>query len=276
MINIILEKEETMTDSNEILLEQNEGVAIITLNRPERFNSFTTSMYREFPRILDQLKRDDEVKAVILTGAGKGFCAGSDVSDRLGKRLKEGGEGSRFETLQRVGAIALNIADFDKPIIGAINGTAVGAGLSLTLLCDIRLASEKARFGAVWLNVGLVPDVGATYSLPRIVGKEKAMALILSREVIGAEEALKIGLVSKVFPHDQLMKEAKKLAKSITSAPSVAVELTKRALQRSLDNDLRTQLDYESYAQNICRQTEDHKEGIRAFAEKRKPVFIGK
>lgn len=265
-----------MTDSNEILLEQNEGVAIITLNRPERFNSFTTSMYREFPRILDQLKRDDEVKAVILTGAGKGFCAGSDVSDRLGKRLKEGGEGSRFETLQRVGAIALNIADFDKPIIGAINGTAVGAGLSLTLLCDIRLASEKARFGAVWLNVGLVPDVGATYSLPRIVGKEKAMALILSREVIGAEEALKIGLVSKVFPHDQLMEEAKKLAKSITSAPSVAVELTKRALQRSLDNDLRTQLDYESYAQNICRQTEDHKEGIRAFAEKRKPVFIGK
>ena len=264
-----------MMDSTEILLEKNEGVAVITLNRPERFNSFTTSMYREFPRILDQLRRDDEVKAVILTGAGKGFCAGSDVSDRLGKRLKEGGEGSRFENLQRVGEMALNITDFDKPIIGAVNGTAVGAGLSLALLCDIRLASEKARFGAVWLNVGLIPDVGVTYSLPRIVGKEKAMALILSREIIGADEALKIGLVSKVFPHEQLMDEARNLARSIATGPSVAVELTERALQRSLDNDLRTQLDYESYAQNICRQTEDHKEGIRAFAEKRKPVFIG-
>lgn len=261
---------------NEILLGKSEGVAIITLNRPERFNSFTTNMYREFPRILDQLRRDDEVKAVILTGAGNGFCAGSDVSDRLGKRLKEGGEESRFENLQRVGAIALDITDFDKPIIGAVNGTAVGAGLSLALLCDIRLASKKARFGAVWLNVGLIPDVGATYSLPRIVGKEKAMALILSREIIGADEALKIGLVSKVFPHDQLMDEARNLARSIATGPSVAVELTKRGLQRSLENDLKTQLDYETYAQNICRQTEDHKEGIRAFAEKRKPAFVGR
>ena len=261
---------------NEILLEKKEGVAVVTLNRPERFNSFTTSMYREFPRIVDQLRRDDEVKAVILTGAGKGFCAGSDVSDRLGKRLEKGGEESRFENLQQVGAMALDIADFDKPIIGAINGAAVGAGLSLALLCDIRLASEKARFGAVWLTVGLIPDVGATYSLPRIVGSEKALELILTREIVGADEALKIGLVSKVFPHAQLMDEARKLAGSIAAGPSVAVELTKRGLQRSLENDLKTQLDYETYAQNICRQTEDHKEGIRAFTEKRKPTFVGR
>lgn len=261
---------------NEILLEKKEGVAVVTLNRPERFNSFTTSMYREFPQIVDQLRRDDEVKAVILTGAGKGFCAGSDVSDRLGKRLEKGGEESRFENLQQVGAMALDIADFDKPIIGAINGAAVGAGLSLALLCDIRLASEKARFGAVWLTVGLIADVGATYYLPRIVGREKALELILTREIVGADEALKIGLVSKVFPHAQLMDEARKLAGSIAAGPSVAVELTKRGLQRSLENDLKTQLDYETYAQNICRQTEDHKEGIRAFAEKRKPAFVGR
>jgi 2-(1,2-epoxy-1,2-dihydrophenyl)acetyl-CoA isomerase len=261
---------------NEILLEKIEGVAVVTLNRPERFNSFTTSMYREFPQIVDQLRRDDEVKAVILTGAGKGFCAGSDVSDRLGKRLEKGGEESRFENLQQVGAMALDIADFDKPIIGAINGAAVGAGLSLALLCDIRLASEKARFGAVWLTVGLIADVGATYYLPRIVGREKALELILTREIVGADEALKIGLVSKVFPHAQLMDGARNLARSIATGPSVAVELTKRALQRSLDNDLKTQLDYETYAQNICRQTEDHKEGIRAFAEKRKPAFVGR
>jgi len=261
---------------NEILLEKDGGIAVITLNRPERFNSFTTSMYREFPRIIDQLRRDDEVKAVILTGAGKGFCAGSDVSDRLGKRLEEGGEKSRFENLQQVGAMTLDIADFDKPIIGAINGAAVGAGLSLALLCDIRLASEKARFGAVWLTVGLIPDLGSTYTLPRIIGKEKALELMLSREILKADEALKIGLVSKVFPHDQLMDEARMLAGSIAAGPSVAVELTKRALQRSLENNLKTQLDYETYAQNICRQTEDHREGIRAFEEKRKPEFKGR
>jgi len=263
-------------NTEEILLEKREGIAVITLNRPERFNSFTTSMYREFPRIVDQLKRDDEVKAVILTGAGKGFCAGSDVSDRLGKRLEEGGEESRFENLQQVGAMALDIADFDKPLIGAINGAAVGAGLSLALLCDIRLASEKALFGAVWLSVGLVPDVGATYYLPRIVGREKAMELMLSRDIIGADEALKIGLVRKVVAPDQLMMSARELAAKIASGPAVAIELTRRGLQRSLDNDLKTQLDYETYAQNICRQTEDHKEGIRAFKEKRKPVFKGR
>ena len=260
---------------NEILLEKEGGIAVITLNRPDRFNSFTTSMYREFPRIVDQLRRDDEVKAVILTGAGKGFCAGSDVSDRLGKRLEKGGEESRFENLQQVGAMVLDIADFDKPIIGAINGVAVGSGFSLALLCDIRLASEKARFGAVWLTVGLIPDLGCTYTLPRIIGREKALELMLSREIIGADEALRIGLVSKVYPHDQLMDEAKKLANSIAAGPSVAVELTKRALQRSLENNLKTQLDYETYAQNVCRQTEDHREGIRAFTEKRKPLFKG-
>ena len=263
-------------NTEEILLEKREGIAVITLNRPEQFNSFTTNMYREFPRIVDQLKRDDQVRVIILTGAGKGFCAGSDVSDRLGKRLEKGGEESRFENLRQVGAMAIDIADLDKPLIGAINGAAVGAGLSLSLLCDIRLASEKARFGAVWLSVGLVPDVGATYSLPRIVGREKALELMLSREVIDAREALKIGLVSKVLTPDQLMKDAMELATKIASGPAVAIELTKRGLQRSLDNDLKTQLDYETYAQNICRQTEDHREGIRAFVEKRKPVFKGR
>lgn len=263
-------------DSKEILMEKEGGVAIITLNRPERFNSMTTAMYQELPLMLEQLRRDDDIKVVILTGSGKAFCAGSDVSDRLGKRLEKGGEDSRFENLQQVGAVALSFPDFEKPIIAAVNGVAVGAGLSLALLCDFRLASDKARFGAVWLNVGLIPDLGATYYMPRIVGREKALELMLSREVISADEALKIGLVGKVCPHDQLMDEAKKLAASIASGPSVGIELTKRALQRSLQNDLKSQLDYETYAQNVCRQTKDHKEGVSAFAEKRKPKFEGK
>jgi len=260
----------------EIVLDKEGGTAVMTLNRPERFNALTTNMYSELPEILDQLGKDDEVKVVILTGAGKGFCAGSDVSDRLGKRLEKGGEDSRFQNLQQVGKVALDFANFDKPIIGAINGAAVGAGLSLSLLCDMRLASEKARFGAIWMNVGLIADVGATYYLPRIVGREKALELMLSREIIDADEALRIGLVGRVFPHDRLMGEAMKLAESITEAPPVAVELTKRGLQRSLENNLKMQLDYETYAQNICRQTDDHKEGVAAFKEKRKPEFKGK
>jgi len=263
-------------DGEEIRLDKDGGTAIVTLNRPERFNSLTTNMYSKLPEILDRLAKDDKIKVVILTGAGKGFCAGSDVSDRLGKRLEEGGEDGRHQNLQQVGKMALDFGNFDKPIIGAINGAAVGAGLSLALLCDMRLASTKARFGAIWLNVGLIPDVGATYYLPRIVGREKALELMLSREIIDADEASRIGLVGRVIPHDRLMDEAIKLAKRITEAPSVAVELTKRALQRSLENNLKMQLDYETYAQNICRQTDDHKEGIAAFKEKRKPEFKGK
>ena len=261
--------------SNEILLEKDGGIAVITLNRPERFNSMTTAMYDELPQNLDQLRRDDEVKVVILTGSGKGFCAGSDVSDRLGKRLEQGGEDSRFENLQPVGVVALSFPDFGKPIIAAVNGVAVGAGLSLALLCDFRLASDKARFGAVWLNVGLVPDLGATYNLPRIVGSEKALELMLSRELIGAEEALRIGLVGKVYPHDQFMDEAKKFAGMIASGPSVGIELTKRAIQRSFQNDLKTQLDFETYAQNICRQTKDHKEASRPLRKKENPCLRG-
>jgi 2-(1,2-epoxy-1,2-dihydrophenyl)acetyl-CoA isomerase len=232
-------------------------------------------MYRELSNIMNQIKRDDEIKVVILTGAGRGFCAGSDVSDRLASRVEKTGEENRFETLRPVGAVALDIADLDKPIIAAINGVAVGAGLSLALLCDIRFASETARFGAVWINVGLIPDVGATYYLPRIVGIEKAMELMLSGDIIDAEEALKICLVSKVVSPDQLMPTAKELAAKIAAGPLVAIELTKRGLKKALNNDLKTQLDYESYAQNMCRKTEDHKEAIQAFMEKRKPQFKG-
>jgi 2-(1,2-epoxy-1,2-dihydrophenyl)acetyl-CoA isomerase len=262
-------------DFEDILLEKEGGIITLTLNRPDRLNSFTTRMYREMSNIMNQIKRDDEIKVVILTGAGRGFCAGSDVSDRLASRVEKAGEENRFETLQPVGAVALDIAEVDKPIIGAINGVAVGGGISLALLCDIRIASEKARFGAVWVNMGLIPDLGATYYLPRIVGVEKATELMLTGDIISADEALRIGLVSKVVPPDQLMPTAKELAAKIAAGPSVAIELIKRGLRRSLNNDLKSQLDYESYAQNVCRKTEDHKEGVRAFAEKRKPQFRG-
>jgi 2-(1,2-epoxy-1,2-dihydrophenyl)acetyl-CoA isomerase len=259
----------------DILVEKSGGVVTLTLNRPDRLNSLTTQMYRELSNIMRQVNQDDETKVVVITGAGKGFCAGSDVSDRLASRVEKRIEENRFETIQQVGAVALDIGDLDKPVIAAINGVAVGAGLSLALLCDIRIASDQARFGAVWVNVGLIPDLGATYYLPRLIGLEKAMGLMLSGEIIKADEALRIGLVSKVVPNDQFMAAVMELANKIAVGPSIAIELIKRGLRRSLNNDLKSQLDYESYAQNVCRKTEDHKEGVRAFAEKRKPRFRG-
>lgn len=263
---------------DEILFEKENGMAILTLNRPDRLNAFTNRMYQELSNILDRVKRDDEIKVIIFTGAGRGFCAGSEissVSERVGDPSKKSLPKSRFQSLQQIGRIALDIAEVDKPIIAAINGVAVGAGFSLALVSDIRLASENARLGARWSNIGLIPDMAATYYLPRIVGIAKAIELMISGDLITADEALRVGLLNKVTHPDHLMTIAKEIAEKIAGGPSVAIELTKRGLYRSLDNDLKAQLDYETYAQNICRQTEDAKEGVKAFIEKRKPQFKG-
>ncbi len=264
-----------MIGGNQIIVETEKGIAMVTLNRPEQLNAFTTEMYHNFSNILDSLNKDDNVKAIIITGAGRGFCSGSDVFERLRSRLEKTLEESRFERLKQVGSMVLDMDKVDKPIIAAINGIATGAGLSIALASHIRLASEKARFGAVWVNVGLIPDLGATYYLPRIIGFDKAFDLCLTGRIIDAKEALEIGLVTKIVPHDELIPEAKELAAKIAMGPAIAVELTVRGLKRSLNNDLKTQLDYESYAQNVCRGTQDHKEGVQAFLEKRKPKFRG-
>lgn len=255
-----------------------EGIATLTLNRPDRLNAMTTAMWRELPRLLARVAEDDEIKVLVLIGTGQGFCAGSDVSERLAKRLSgvEAVEQSRRELIEQVGSPALAFAGLDKPVIAAVNGIAVGAGLSLALLCDIRIASDRARFGSVWVRRGLIPDLGATYTLPRVVGIEKAVELMVTGELIGAEEAKRIGLVSRVVPHDDLMGAVSELAHKMAAGPAVAIELTKRGIYRSLHNDLKAQLDYESYAQNLCRQTEDFREGVQAFLENRPAVFSGK
>lgn len=262
----------------EILFEKENGTAILTLNRPNRLNAFTNRMYQELPNILDEVRKDDKIKVIILTGAGRGFCAGSEmfsVSERVGDTLKMSQPKSRFQSLQQIGAIALDIANIDKPIIAAINGVAVGAGFSLALLTDIRLASQNVRLGARWSNIGLAPDLASTYYLPRIVGISKAMELMITGDLITADEAFRIGLVNMVTSPEHLMIKAREMAEKIVNGPSIAIELTKRGLYRSLNNDLKTQLDYETYAQHICRQTEDAAEGVNAFIEKRKPLFKG-
>ena len=263
--------------TEELIYSCKDGVAILTFNRPDKLNAGTTTMYDGICEVADEVRDNDEVKVLVITGAGRGFCAGSDVEQRLavkasGERL----ERSRKEVIQPVGYFGTSLYSLSKPTIAAINGVAAGAGLSFALLCDIRIASDKARFIAAWVNMGLVPDIGATYLLPRTIGLDKALELVFTGEIIDAKEAERIGLVTKVVPHDDLMKVVDELAAKLAKKPSVAIELMKRGVYRAMGGDYTAQLDFESYAQNICFQTKDFKEATTAFKEKREPHFQGK
>lgn len=263
--------------TEELIYSCKDGVATLTFNRPDKLNACTTAMYDGICQVADEVRINDEAKVLIITGAGRGFCAGSDVESRLATRASgERLEKSRKEMVQPIGYFGAPLYSLGKPTIAAINGVAAGAGLSFALICDIRIASDKARFRAVWVNMGLVPDVGATYLLPRTIGLDKALELAFTGEIVDAKEAERIGLVTKVVPHDDLMKVANELASRIARAPSVAVELTKRGMYRAMGGDYNAHLDFESYAQNVCIQTEDFKEATTAFKEKREPRFRGR
>jgi len=252
-----------------------DGVAKLTLNRPESRNAITMTMFAGIREVAEEVDRNDDVKVLIITGAGRGFCSGADMSllgdavggETLGKTHKD--------MVEPFGYISVIIQNLAKPIIGAINGAAVGAGLSLALFSDIRIASDRAKFGAFWVRMGLVPDIGGSYFLPRAVGLSKALELALTGDIIDAYEAERIGLVARVVPHDDLMKVTEDLALKIAKGPSVAIELTKRGMCRALNNDLETQLEFEGYGQNVCFKTEDFKEATTAFLEKREPHFHG-
>jgi 2-(1,2-epoxy-1,2-dihydrophenyl)acetyl-CoA isomerase len=258
----------------DMILEKEEGLAILTLNRPEKLNAIRISTTVELSNVMKEVAEDDEIKVLIITGAGRGFCSGTDVSG-----LAAGGTGElkipRSFLLEPTGSFLLPLRNLSKPTIAAVNGIAAGIGWTLALLCDIIIASDQARFSAIWVKRALIPDGGATYLIPQIVGTRKALELMFTGDIIDAKEAERLALVNRVVPHDDLMKEAKALAAKLAKGPPIAIELTKRAVYKSLQNDLERQLDFESYAQNICFGTEDNKEGIRAFIEKREPLFRG-
>ena len=262
-------------DYEDLLLEKEGNIATITLNVPEKLNALTRKMGMNLPLAADEIAKDDEVRVVIVTGAGRGFCSGADVSMMGG--VGGAAEVPRYERLQAAGwPFADVFPKLNKPVIAAINGPCAGGGFSLALSCDIRIASETARFIVAQVARALAPDWGMTFYLPHAIGTSRALELMFTAEIIDAVEAERLGIVSRVVAPDELMKVTRELATKITQQPPVSVELTKKMVWRNLFDAMTRQLDLETYALQICRQTEDHQEGVRAFREKRPPQFKGK
>jgi 2-(1,2-epoxy-1,2-dihydrophenyl)acetyl-CoA isomerase len=252
-------------------------VATVTLNNPERLNALDATLRQELLDVCHELKHDDGVRAVVFTGAGRGFCSGAQVSGQ-GPQASE--DPSWQETLDEeswVGRQAKAVYLIDKPTIAAVNGVAAGAGFSLALACDIRIGSENARFKTVFIERNLSPDAGMTYFLPRIVGSGNALDMILTSRAVGADEALRMGLLQRIVPADALLEEAQAMATTIAGWPPLAAIASKRAVQRSLDNGFDDQLRYEITAIGYARKARhDAEEAGRSFVEKRKPNFLGR
>lgn len=252
-----------------VTYEVKNKVAWLTLNRPDQLNAFTETMNKEIIQYLKTAGRDGQVRALVITGAGRAFCAGEDL-----KSLDENAElGEIIRT--RYTPMLLELTKFEKPVIAAVNGASAGAGFSLALACDFRIASEKASFLNAFINIGLVPDTGNIYYLTRLVGNAKALELSILGEKIPAHEAEAIGLVTKVVSHEELETETQAFAERLAQMPTKAIGLIKRMVRKSNDATLEEYLEYEAYAQTIAGRTNDFKEGVRAFLEKRQPEFQG-
>lgn len=254
-----------------IILEKRDGVGRITLNRPERLNAFVGSMREEIYEALCSCESDD-VRAVVITGTGAGFCSGADV-----KFLAQVRNTSDKASLDRVLAAARNVVTkiraLPKPVIASINGATAGGGINLALACDVRVASERASFGETFIRLGLHPDWGGTFFLPRLAGTAVACEMMMSGDVISAHDAHRLGLVNAVVPHEQLEAATDQMARRfIRNSPRI-IAMIKQAIYKSLDSDFNAMLDYETAAQKACFELEDSTEGLNAFVEKREPKF---
>ncbi len=254
-------------------------VGIMTLNRPDKLNALTRSMGEIGVTTLQEWMNDPAVGAVVLTGAGRGFCAGGDVS-AMHSGTEIGGKTSTLEDkvdqLRKGHSLPWMLHTYPKVVIAVVNGPTAGAGLGLALSCDLRLASEQARFGTAYARVGYGGDYGTTWQLTNLVGQAKAKELFFLPDMISAQEAHGIGLVNRVFPHESLMEEAMAVAERIASGPLVSYRYMKANINSSSTADFRTMLDREAETHLRCGETEDHKEGVAAFMEKRQPVFRGR
>jgi len=255
-----------MTD--QLKYSVDDGIGRIVLNRPERMNAFTFEMIDAWRAALEECRRDDAVKVVIVTGAGAAFCSGGDIVE-MRDRLEQTPEQRKAELFDRIERIPLALEDLDKPVIAAVNGVATGAGMDMALMCDLRYAAQGARFAETYVNVGLVPGAGGAHFLPRLVGVSKALELFWTGDFIVAEEAMRIGIVNKVFADDELMAQVEKIARKIARAPPLTLRMVKRAIYQGMRNDLRTNLDLISSHYAVITATDRHKEAVRAFIAKR-------
>jgi len=254
------------------LLRKEHGIATITLNRPEAMNSLNQELLDSFLATLRDAEADREIHVVVITGSGRAFCAGGDLfflislTDPVAAR----------EFIQQVGMIPTTIMNMAKPVIAMVNGVAAGAGFNIGLACDLVLCANSARFGQSFAKVGLVPDCGGQYLLPRIVGPYKAKELMFTGDLIDAETALNLGVVNRVIPDDQLIQETYKFAKRLVQSAPLPLAAIKKVINMSGQLDLQATLALETDTQTVCMQTADHREGVMAFKEKREPVFTGK
>tara|TARA_R110002072_G_scaffold222503_4_gene379483 strand:+ start:1266 stop:2045 length:780 start_codon:yes stop_codon:yes gene_type:complete len=248
-------------------------IAFITLNRPEVFNSFNREMALALQGVLDDCDKNEEVRAIVLTGNGKAFCAGQDLKEVTSPELNPG-----FKKIleEHYNPIITRIRKIKKPVIGAINGVAAGAGANIALACDIVIAHEKVSFIQAFSLIGLVPDSAGTYFLPRLIGFQKALALAMLGDKIGAEEAEKLGMIYKCVPSEEFEETMNKLAIKLANMPTKALGMIKELFNKSMTNTLEEQLEMESKYQIEAAQSEDYAEGVTAFIEKRKPNFKGK
>ncbi len=256
-----------------ILYETNAGVATIALNRPEKLNAFDSRLHEELHAALDEVATEDEVRCLVLRGEGRGFSAGADLkSEGLSREAPDLGEYLR-RTYSRT---VTKIATMEKPVIASLHGPVYGAGVGLALACDLRLAAESTRFSVAFVKIGLMPDAGVTYFLPRIVGLGKAMEMSMLGDAVDAEEAYRIGLVNRVVLDEMLKEETASFAERLAAMPTRALGSMKQALYASFESDLETALEREAVGQTLCGRTADHEEGVAAFFEKREPNFTGR
>ena len=255
-----------------ILLDKKQDIAIITLNRPEVLNAFSIEMRMELAEISDDLAKDDDVRAVVITGAGRAFSAGGD--------MKSWGDSKDENLIKNITdaahRIITNIISMEKPVIAMVNGDAIGAGCNLALACDIVIASENARFGEVFVKVGLGPDWGGAYILPRLIGLAKARELLFTGRIFSSGEALEMGMISNMVPAEELEKTVMKLAGKLSQSATRAIGMAKTFLHKAWGMDLKEALKHEAFMQNELMKTEDHKMAVKAFLNKEKPVFKGK
>ena len=253
-----------------ILFAITDGVATLTLNRPDKLNSFDRQMSLEVIDALDKCAADATVRAVLITGAGRAFSAGQDLAEAIAP-------GTKIEDIltTQYNPIVRRIRELKKPVVAAVNGVAAGAGANIAFACDLTLAAESANFIQSFINIGLIPDSGGTFTLPRLVGMQHAFGQMILAPKVSAKEAAEKGMIWKAVPDDALMSEASELAKRLAVMPTKAIALTKEALNRAMGNDLDAQLDAENELQSIAGRSHDYEEGVKAFLEKRKPVYRG-